>query len=292
MISVVVVSKDEPFLDETLRVIEQQRSTPDVPQDVEVLVVDASDGRLDHVRRRHPDVSWIDFAVESGVGAVTIPHQRNLGVRTARGDVIVFTDAGCVPQPGWLRRITGAVLDGEQLVTGGVRSIRPSFRFYETSADGPRYVEECSTINLAFRREVFDDLAGFDESFRYGSDVDFSWRARDCGYLIRREPDAEVLVDWGDRRRQLRRAHLYGRARVRLYRKHPNRTRDILRRDPVVVLWPLFILGLPVAVRRPSYLLLLVVPAWRNRRLGPARVIADHLAYGLGVLAELARAGA
>ena len=293
MISVVVVSKDEPFLDETLRAIERERSAPDVPDDVEVLVVDASDGRLDHVRRRHPDASWIDFAGEQrGAAAVTIPHQRNLGVRTARGDVIVFTDAGCVPQPGWLARITSAVLAGEQLVSGGVRSARPDFRFYEAGERGPGYVEECSTINLAFRRQVFDDLAGFDESFRYGSDIDFSWRAGDRGYLIRRDPDAEVLVDWGDRRRQLRRAHRYGRARVRLYRKHPHRVRAILRRDPVVVLWPLFILGLPLALRHPSYLLLLVVPAWRNRRLGPVRVIADHLAYGLGVLAELARAGA
>ena len=289
MISVVVISKDEPFLDDTLRRVEQQRVDVADLAEVEILVVDASSGRLDGVRRSHPGVRWIDFTPPAGADPVSIPHQRNLGVRSAAGEVIVFTDAGCTPQAGWLRRLSLPVLHDEWLAAGGVRSLHPDFRMYNTAAPGPMYVEECSTINLAFRREVFDRLGGFDESFRYGSDVDFSWRARDNGYRIRRVPDADVHVDWGGWRRQLRRSHAYGRARVRLYRKHPERVRQILRRDPVVVVWPLFILGLPIAMRHPRYLLLLAVPAWRNRAVGPGRVIVDHLAYGLGVLTELAR---
>ena len=61
----------------------------------------------------------------------------------------------------------------------------------------------------------------------------------------------------------------------------------VLRDDPIAVVYPLFLLGLPVTLIFPPYLLLLLIPAWRNRSLGMARVIVDHLWFGAGVLAEL-----
>jgi len=42
-----------------------------------------------------------------------------------------------------------------------------------------------------------------------------------------------------------------------------------------------------LALFSPLYPALLLVPAWRNRSNGAVRVLADHLTYGLGVLAEL-----
>jgi hypothetical protein len=59
------------------------------------------------------------------------------------------------------------------------------------------------------------------------------------------------------------------------------------RTDPMVLVYPLFLLGLPITLRHRSYLALLLLPAWRNRAEGPVRVVADHLAFGLGVLREL-----
>ena len=163
-------------------------------------------------------------------------------------------------------------------------------RLYDRQAGKPcesRYLTECSTINLAFRREVFDAIGGFDEGFAYGSDVDFSWRLTDAGYRIRSVPDAVVRHDWGRWRRQLRRSYVYGKARVRLYRKHRARLRHVLRNDPMVVAYPVFLLGLPLTLIFPFYPALLLIPAWRNRSDGAVRVIVDHLVYGAGVLAEL-----
>jgi hypothetical protein len=82
---------------------------------------------------------------------------------------------------------------------------------------------------------------------------------------------------------------LYGKARARLYRKHPGRRWSILRNDPIAVVYPLFLLGLPLTLIFPGYPLLLLIPAWRNRSEGVIRVLVDHLWFGAGVLAELAR---
>lgn len=287
-VSVVIISRDEPALADTIEALARQ--TPRPPD--EVVVVDASAGRLDWIRARHPRLRWVPFAPPSGA-AVTIAHQRNAGLEAATGDIVVFTDCGCLPGPGWMAALVRPIVEeGEEATCGPARSSRPSV--YDTggpptaSAAEPGYVDGCATINLAFRRAVLERVGPFDESFDYGSDLDFTWRMGAAGIRIRTVPEAWVSHDWGDLRRQLRRAYVYGVARVRLYRKHRNRIASIPRTEPMTVAYPLFLLGLPLALRYRAYLLLLVVPLWRNRHHRPWAVLADHLSYGAGVLAELA----
>jgi GT2 family glycosyltransferase len=291
-VSIVVISKNEPALGETL---DSFVPLLDGLLD-EVVVVDASGGRLDFIRDTHTWVKWVPFTPRPGAG-VTIPEQRNLGVAEAIGDVIVFTDCGCVPEPGWLPQLLAPILDTGEHVTCGRTGSRGR-SVYEGTPDGvayterggapPEHVDECPTINMAFRREVFERIGGFDESFQYGSDIDFSWRLTREGARIRYVPDAVVVHDWGDSRRQIHRAIAYGRARAQLYRKHPDRIVGMLRKDPIFAAYPLFILGLPLTLKWRAYPLLLVVPLWRNRGKQPVRVVVDHLWYGVGVLRELA----
>jgi cellulose synthase/poly-beta-1,6-N-acetylglucosamine synthase-like glycosyltransferase len=288
MISVVAISKDEPELDETLAEVARQAEAAGEPY--EIIVVDASRGRLDAIARSHPLVRWLAFEQPPGVG-VTIPHQRNAGVHAARGEIVVFTDAGCRPQAGWLSRLVAPLLeDGETVVAGVAVGPEGGGGLYDEGirrTAASRYLDECPTINLAFRREAYDAVGGFDETFAYGSDVDFSWRLQDAGHRIRSAPEAIVTHDWGNRRRQVRRSYAYGKARARLYRKHRARRAGLLRREPMVVVYPAFLLGLPLTLVFPLYPALLLIPAWRNRRNGAVRVLVDHLVYGAGVLAEL-----
>ena len=306
MISIVIISKDEATLDGTLTDVTRQAA--ELGEPCEVIVVDASSGRLDHIRRRHAgQIRWVEFQQPPGVG-ISIPHQRNAGVCAAKGEVIVFTDAGCRPGSGWLERLVAPLRDGEEVTCGLTLALPGSDALYDRGARralGARYLAECPTINLAFHRGAFDAVDGFDEGFSYGSDVDFSWRLTDAGYRIHGVPHAVIRHDLGTHRRQLRRSFVYGKARMRLYRKHPSRIRNVLRRDPIVVAYPAYLLGLPLALALPAraalrfgwpagvafplYLALLAVPAWRNRSDGAVRVLTDHLAFGAGALKELIR---
>jgi GT2 family glycosyltransferase len=289
MISIIIISKDEVSLDDTLSDMRDQ--SKDLGEPYEIVVVDASDGRLDHIRQDHQDeVRWIQFKQPAGV-RVSIPHQRNVGVQAARGDIVVFTDAGCRPEPRWLKNIVAPLLKDEQVTVGLTLATPGSSALYDRGARHAmksRYLTECSTINLAFRRDAVEAIGKFDETFAYGSDVDFTWRLSDGGYRIRSVPEAVVRHDWGGWRRQLRRSYLYGKARMRLYRKHRARLRHVLRDDPIAVIYPVFLLCLPLTFIFPLYPALLLIPAWRNRANGAARVLMDHLAYGAGVISELA----
>ncbi|MDA8290453.1 MAG: glycosyltransferase [Actinomycetota bacterium] len=290
--SVVVVSKDEPTLGDTLDALRAYQGADGLLD--EVVVVDASEGRLDDVRRSHPEVVWRDYVQPAGIG-VTISHQRNIGVATATGDVVVFTDSGCVFDESWLPRLLAPLREeGESVTCGPARaresSVYSGARWWGSTQE--KYVPACSTINLAFTRAAFDAVGGFDETFGAGEDLDFSWRLVDRGYQLRWVADAVVRHEWGDLRRQLRRSYLYGIGWVRLYRKHPSRIPAGIRSNPVPLVYPLYLLGLPLTLRYRAYPLLLLLPLWRSRKEElPMRVVVDHLVLGVGVLAELGRMG-
>lgn len=288
--SLVVVSKDERLLGETLQALK-----PFVGHVLtEVLVVDASNGALDDIRTSHEWARWIDYVQPPGL-RTTIAQQRNIGVRNAEGDIIVFTDSGCLPEDGWLERLLAPILDdGESVTCGPTRAVGKSVYsgvHWWGNADMD-YVPMAPTINLAFRREAFDAVGGFDESFGSAEDIDFTWRLTDSGYRLRWVQDAVVQHDWGTPERQLRRAFFYGKGGCRLLRKHPHRIPEAVKQNSVPVVYALFLLGLPLTLKWKWYPLLLLWPIWRQRK-DELRwlVLLDHLVMGAGVLHELARPG-
>jgi len=288
--SVVIVNKDDRLLSDTLQALESFVGS----LICEVLVVDASNGALDDIRLSHPWARWIDYTQPTGV-RTTIAHQRNVGVRSAEGDVIVFTDSGCLPEDGWLERLLAPIVhEGEFVSCGPAKAIGKSVYSgvrWSGNVDTD-YVPMATTINLAFRREAFDVVGGFDESFGSAEDIDFTWRLTDCGYRLRWVQDAVVRHDWGSARRQVRRAFFYGKGECRLLRKHPHRIGEATKQNAAPMAYTLFLLGLPLTVKWRWYPLLLLWPIWRHRNEELRWVVlVDHLAVGVGVLYELARPG-
>jgi len=288
--SLVIVNKDERLLRDTLDAV---KSFVGNILD-EVVVVDASSRRLDDIRLSHEWARWIDFTQPEGV-RITIAHQRNLGVREAEGDVIVFTDSGCLPEDGWLERLLAPIADeGEFVSCGPARSIGKSVYsgvHWWGNADND-YVPMATTINLAFRREAFEAVGGFDEAFGSAEDIDFTWRLTHAGYRLRWVQDAVVRHDWGTPKRQLRRAFFYGQGGCRLLRKHPQRFREVANQNSVPMVYALFLLGLPLTMKWRWYPLLLLWPIWRHRKEELRwLVLLDHLLMGAGMLRELIRPG-
>ena len=124
---------------------------------------------------------------------------RNRGVAATDAALLVFTDADCRPQPEWLERLAACLQRGEPLVAG---------RVVVTTSPQPNPVERfdalwrfrddpqrgwAPTANLGMRREAFDAIGGFDDSYRHiGEDVDLCLRAGAAGFELTRCPDAVV----------------------------------------------------------------------------------------------------
>lgn len=255
----------------------------------EIIVVDASDHKLDDIKYSFPNVRW-NYYKNKFNKKITISEQRNLGIKKSKGDIIVFVDSGCIPEVDWLKQLTSPILnDNESIVCGKTLSMyRRTYRDQICDCNkNVSYVHECATINIAIRRSVFDKTGYFDENFTCGEDIDFSWRAVDEGYLLKYAPKAIVRHDWGSLFDEMKRAYAYGRARTRLYNKHRNRIHNILSKDIVLLVYGLFIVFLPVTFIFPYYLGLLFLLLIKNYNKDPFHVVLDHIIFSFGALREL-----
>jgi len=286
MISIIIVVKDEPKIEETIGCI---TSSPKPDDDIEIIVVDASNGKLDSIRNKFPDTRWIDYESKKKK-KITIPEQRNVGIKVANGNIIVFIDAGCLPIESWLQELTSLILDREEKIVCGMSKSIGSTWFYDfviKDTKRKKYLSEASTSNFAVGRDVFEDIGLFDESFDYGSDVDWSWRAINKGYKIRYIARAMILHEGGSYFEDIKRSFRYGTARARLYKKHKNRIKNILHTELISVAYPLFLILLPLTLIWPYYPFLLLIPFIKNINNRPFQTIVNHIIYGFGILYEI-----
>jgi glycosyltransferase involved in cell wall biosynthesis len=129
---------------------------------------------------------------------------RNLGVQTAIGPVIAFTDSDCRPTPTWLACILAAMDDPAIAMASGPVLPKPeqpikarSRETFITPTEHPSF----PTANLALRRDVFLALGGFDTTLSFtdpfgraieAADTDLAWRIIKSGHGRAFLPEAVV----------------------------------------------------------------------------------------------------
>ena len=288
-ISVIVPVRNEAgHLRRTLDGLTAQRFPA---HDAEILVVDgdSEDGTAAIVReyqRRHGNIAL--FANPRRLSSAA----RNIAVRAARGDLLVLVDGHCdIQNPDYLRNVAEAfdrsdadTLGRPQPLTAGaltpfqaaVSAARMSWLGHNPDSAifdaRPRFVP-ADNVAVAYRREVFERVGLFDESFDACEDVDFNTRVRHAGLTCYFTP--AISVDYQPRRSltavavQMTR---YGRGRARLARK------DRTSVTKASLAPPLALLALAVV----SVLSVLWWPA-------AVAMLAGMAAYGLLIAAETLR---
>lgn len=281
-ISIIIIVKNDYRIEKTLEYLEGIRTD----HQYEIIVVDASAvNLLVDIKNKFINVNWLYYTKKPN--KKTYPEQRNIGIANAKGEIIIFIDADCIPDDGWLDEIIKPIIEqGELIVAGSVKSIggRSFWDVEQESMQLKEYIDECSTINMAFVKSIIKRVGFFDETFEAGEDTDFLWRAVDSGYKIKYNKNAIVYHDWGNLQHQIKRAITYGEARVRLYAKHSNRLRNLSYKDNATLLYPLYLLFLPVSIIFPYYLLLIIIPILKDIRKSPFKTFFFQMLFGFGVL--------
>jgi glycosyltransferase involved in cell wall biosynthesis len=318
---VMPVRNEESHIAAVLAQLEMQS----YPQDrLEVLVVDgnSTDGTVRVVDK---------FAHQTSLGIRLLrnPAQRssagrNVGARNARGEYVIFIDGHChIPSKTLLVDVvelfdkTGVdclcrpqplTMPGETLfqeVVGHARATvlghgRDS-TIYATELEGS--VNPCSS-GAMYRRNVFERVGYYDETFDACEDVEFNYRVFNAGltsYLSSRlavfyQPRTSLSSLWQQMIR-------YGRGRFRLIRKHRGAFSLSQVLPAAVLLW--FVIGGIASlfsrlfaacflVTLAIYLLIVLGFSialglrygWRHLLQSPAVYFVIHFGLGAGFLAE------
>ena len=210
-VSVVVPTYRRPdALDATLSALDAL----DYPADqLEVIVVDDGSGdRTPEIVGGHPNVTYVE---QANGGAATA---RNHGARVAKGELLLFVDDDILVEPSHLQhhlavhdRHARALVNGEwefapatvaalQATPFGRYRLALEDRFRretrgEPLPDGCLRVDIVPSQDLSLSRELFWGIGGFDEDFPAAGaeDQEFSFRARDAGCALLRDPSIRLL---------------------------------------------------------------------------------------------------
>ncbi len=142
---------------------------------------------------------------------------RNVGAAMASGDILVFTDSDCRVGKDWLKNISRRfsenkadavmgrlVIDASTFLGDSISSLgfpaggSVGFdRIWKVDSDG--YTHSLSTCNFAIKKNVFDEVGGFDTSFPFpgGEDSLLAYQLVRAGFRIKYCP--EVIAYHGAR---------------------------------------------------------------------------------------------
>ena len=188
-VTVIIPARDAAeTIEATLQGLSEQRDAPPF----EVIVVDSgsSDGTSVLAAIAGTKVLHNDGGEPAG--------SRNLGASFAFGEVLAFTDADCVPEPGWLAAGVRALSDAD-LAQGAVVPADKAGPYDRTvSVGGEHGLYETASLFVA--RETFERIGGFEPvpglgvgtGQPFGEDAWFAWRLKRAGARTAFAPDAVV----------------------------------------------------------------------------------------------------
>jgi succinoglycan biosynthesis protein ExoA len=177
----------------------------------------------------------------------------NIGVSTARGDVIVRVDGHTIIAPDYVSRCVHHLLEtGAECVGGPLRytGVTPTGKAIESAYRSPfcvpsryrisRHAEYADTVYLgAWPRRVFEKIGGFNEALAVNEDYEFSYRIRKAGGRIYLTPD--IYAEYYGRQSSgalWRQFFRYGRWKLRMLAKFPASVR------PRQIIAPAFVAAL------------------------------------------------
>jgi len=216
---------------DTLQICLNSIMALDYPKNkIQVILVDNnSTDATQSIARRYPIIILHEKHIKSSYAA------RNVGIENAKGEILAFTDADCVVSPKWLSNLISQHCNLDiGCFAGKISSYKPK-TLAECFADTDEENHDqflcvtkwsyAQTANVAYRKEVFENIGLFNTNLESGGDVDFTWRMLKHGkYNIIYESDAIVYHKHRTTLKGLYLQHRkYGQGQTELAKTHPEK---------------------------------------------------------------------
>ncbi len=226
-------------------------------QSFEIVVVEATNQEDLDCRA----INYIKIPVEeAGFG-----HQRNIGVKNSKGELILFLDDDIVLSEGWYGKLLSSLSQEKNAlaVMGSVFPLKPSlvgfcegvlghpgggFRLHYQSKNKTMTLDQVATLNTVFKRSALEAAGLFDKNLRYGAeDTELSIRITKKfgkkkfryapGALVYHKPRNRIgrIIPWYIRR---------GKADADLFLKHSTHLNYLISSSILLKIIPFLLLVL------------------------------------------------
>lgn len=303
----------EPCLDSIL--------ANDYPHDrLEVMIVDgmSDDGSRDRVAaytEQYPSVRLLDNPQR------IVPTAMNVGIRHARGEIVVRMDAHTLYAEDYIRRSVEALQATDAANVGGAqRAVGAGYlsNAIAVATTHPfgigdakfRYSDEAAWVDTvylgAWHRDTLEQLGGFNEDWIVNQDYELNYRLRERGGKILLSPKIRCWYYVRPSLAKLIRQYFrYGKWKVKTLTAYPAslRWRQLVPPAFVAAFGLSLILlafGWTIGALMPAVYLIAVILAsahassqggWQYFPLLPLVFATLHVSWGLGFFAGLARFG-
>jgi GT2 family glycosyltransferase len=232
------------------------------------VVVPSLDGEVTRLLESIQRQTYQPSQVEVVVGVRPNGRARNQGVAKTHSEYLVFVDDDAILGSDDViqKLIDPLIADPSIAITGASRLIPPDSSPFqqwvarevpriehqivneplETNPDPPYFYCEITTTCCAMRRDLFDQIGGFDDALIRGVDTEFFVRIRRLGYRLLLVPHAWTWHPAPANLRNLLRKHFYyGIGHAQEIKRDPSRGRGLMK-------WPWLYFLFRTAVLLPN----------------------------------------
>jgi GT2 family glycosyltransferase len=247
---------------------------------VEVIIVDDSPPE----QRNQIKHLCQTFEARYLAGPSSVREKRNLGIKEARGEIVLFVDSDCEVTPSIFNEHfkmydetdKGGVLGiteftGKETTTWKIvkrTKFLDAFSFAKTLKD---YVDSApwgTCTNLSLKKKILEKVGGFDARFPFrlgGDDTDLGIRINKAGYKIKMNPNAVVFHSretWNNFISVARRVFRWGRMDYFVfYKKHTDKI-SLIFCKPIALFLLLLSIGFIRAIVSDFLFALFLPLAW------------------------------
>jgi len=139
-------------------------------------------------------------------GKIPPGKARNTAVSRAKGKYLAFIDADCQALSGWLDSLDKRMEKGADLIGGAVLFPKSDYFtladnvssfFDQTPYRDSGFTETIAALNMACKKDIFDNIGPFNPIILAGEDLEWVLRAKRTGIIPYLEPVAQCLHHGG-----------------------------------------------------------------------------------------------
>ena len=119
---------------------------------------------------------------------------RNIGWKRGSGRYVAFIDDDCLAEQDWIESLQRVFSENEiGGIEGGITTTDENGEKIDFNPPNRFRWNRFKTANLAVRRDVLEEIGGFDERYHmHREDTDLAWRVIDAGFKMAWVPQCRV----------------------------------------------------------------------------------------------------